>query len=332
MDNFCLDLDNGDSGERIGALKDRNCLSRGSQSIGALKADNYEDGMYTGSNVVQLPRAEHAHVACEDNLKFMRPLRDESMQLIVTSPPYNIGKSYERRSRLEDYIQQQTQVISECVRLLGNNGSLCWQVGNHVDCGEVFPLDIMLYPVFKHHGLKLRNRIVWRFGHGLHCSKRFSGRYETILWFTKSDDYVFNLDAVRVPSKYPGKKHFKGPKRGQLSGNPLGKNPEDVWDIPNVKFNHVEKTIHPCQFPIELVERLVLALSNPGDSVFDPYMGVGSTVCAALKNNRNGYGCDVVAEYVDVTWQRIHALRSGSLQARERGKPVYDPSKPRGGH
>ncbi len=191
---------------------------------------------------------------------------------------------------------------------------------------------MVLYPVFKNHGLMLRNRIVWQLGHGLHCSKRFSGRHETILWFTKTDDYVFNLDAVRVPSKYPGKRHFKGPKRGELSGNPLGKNPSDVWDIPNVKSNHVEKTIHPCQFPVELVERLVLSMTLPGDAVFDPYMGVGSAVVAALKHERVGYGCDIVQDFVNVALQRVEELRSGTLRTREMGKPVYDPTKPKGGH
>jgi len=254
------------------------------------------------------------------------------MQLIVSSPPYNIGKSYERKRELEEYVSQQSQVISECIRLLSPRGSLCWQVGNHVNDGEIFPLDIVLYPVFKSHGLTLRNRIVWQFGHGLHCSKRFSGRHETILWFTKTEDYVFNLDVVRVPSKYPGKKYFKGPKRGELSGNPLGKNPADVWDIPNVKSNHVEKTIHPCQFPVELVERLVLAMTNHGDAVFDPYMGVGSTVVAALKRGRVGYGCDIVQDYVNVALQRVEELRSGTLRTREMGKPIYDPTKPGGGH
>ncbi|MFT3790898.1 MAG: site-specific DNA-methyltransferase [Rudaea sp.] len=275
------------------------------------------------------PRAD---IACADNLGYMRPLKNESMQLIVTSPPYNIGKSYESRRELEEYVSQQSQVISECVRLLSPTGSLCWQVGNHVDDGEVFPLDLILYPLFKNHGLKLRNRIVWHFGHGLHCSKRFSGRHETILWFSKTDDYVFNLDPVRVPSKYPGKKHFKGPRRGELSGNPLGKNPSDVWDIPNVKSNHVEKTIHPCQFPVELVERLVLAMTHPGDAVFDPYMGVGSTIVAALMHDRVGYGCDTVQKYVDVARQRIDDLLAGTLRTREMGKPVYDPTKPGGGH
>lgn len=279
-----------------------------------------------------IPASRNVKMARQDNLTFMRPLPDGMMHLIVTSPPYNIGKRYERRSPLDAYIQAQAQVISECVRLLSDRGSLCWQVGNHVDNGEIFPLDIVLYPIFREHGLKLRNRIVWHFEHGLHCSKRFSGRYETILWFTKSDDYIFDLDPVRVPSKYPGKKYFKGPKAGQLSGNPLGKNPSDVWVIPNVKNNHVEKTVHPCQFPVELVERLVLSMTREGDNVFDPYMGVGSSVIAAIKNDRSGYGCDVDKDYVDIAWERVHMLRAGFLKTRPMGKPVYDPNLPNGGH
>ena len=173
--------------------------------------------------VARLAVDRQAHMACVDNLDFMRTLKSCSMMLIVTSPPYNIGKSYERRRSLESYVNDQAQVISECVRLLNRRGSLCWQVGNHVQDGEVFPLDVILYHVFKDHGLKLRNRIVWHFEHGLHCSKRLSGRHETIMWFTKGDDYTFNLDTIRVPSKYPNKKYFKGPKVGQLSGNPSAK-------------------------------------------------------------------------------------------------------------
>lgn len=283
--------------------------------------------------VVRLQRDRDVEIACADNLAFMRPLQDESQNLIVTSPPYNLGKAYERRGSLESYLANQTRVIAECVRLLAPDGSLCWQTGNHISKeGEVVPLDILLYPIFKSHGLILRNRIVWHFEHGLHCTKRFSGRHETILWFTKSDRYVFNVDAVRVPSKYPNKRAFKGPKRGELSGNPLGKNPGDVWIIPNVKSNHIEKTIHPCQFPVELVERLVLSMTRTGDSVLDPYMGVGSSVIAAIKHGRIGLGCDTESRYVDIAWDRIHALRSGNLRVRPMGKPVYDPKLPKGGH
>lgn len=273
-----------------------------------------------------------AVMACQDNMPFMRGLGDETMKLVVTSPPYNIGKAYERRSLLQSYVQEQQLVIKECVRLLHPSGSLCWQVGNHVQDGEIIPLDTLLYPLFKKHDLRLRNRIVWHFEHGLHCSRRLSGRYETINWWTKTNDYTFHLDPIRVPSKYPGKRHFKGPNVGKLSGNPKGKNPSDVWIIPNVKNNHVEKTIHPCQFPVELVERLVLSMTDAGDAVLDPYMGVGTSVVAALKHGREGYGCDNVSEYVDIARQRVADLRTGVLRTRPMGKPVYNPSRPNGGH
>ena len=273
-----------------------------------------------------------AVMACQDNMDFMAGLPDESMKLVVTSPPYNLGKLYEKRTRLESYVRGQERVIAECVRLLSPSGSLCWQTGNYVDRGEVFPLDAVLYPIFKEHGLRFRNRIVWHFEHGLHCTRRLSGRYETISWFTKGDDYTFNLDPIRVPAKYPGKRHFKGPNAGKLSGNPKGKNPGDVWVFPNVKNNHVEKTVHPCQFPVELVERLVLSLTEPGDSVLDPYMGVGTTVVGALMHGRRGYGCDVVEQYVEIARERVAALLDGSLRTRPMGKPVYDPSKTNGGH
>ena len=170
------------------------------------------------ASIRKLQRDHQAFMSCEDNLTYMRPLKAGSMQLIVTSPPYNIGKTYEKRSPLEAYVAQQAQVISECVRLLDERGSLCWQVGNHVQNGEIFPLDMVLYPVFREHGLRMRNRIIWHFEHGLHCTKRLSGRYETILWFTKGDDYTFNLDPIRVPSKYPGKKAFQRAEGGTAIG------------------------------------------------------------------------------------------------------------------
>jgi adenine-specific DNA-methyltransferase len=289
-------------------------------------------GTSSADQVVRLEADADAVIACADNAAFLRPIPDASIKLVVTSPPYNLGKSYERRAAMDEYIRTQAQVIAECVRVLRHDGSLCWQVGNHVQDGEIVPLDIVVYDLIRAHGLKLRNRIVWHFEHGLHCTKRLSGRYETVLWFTRGDAYTFNLDAIRVPSKYPQKKHFKGPRIGELSGHPLGKNPGDVWVIPNVKSNHVEKTIHPCQFPVELVERLVLALTEPGDSVLDPYLGVGSSVVAAIKHGRRGYGCDVVKEYVDIAWARVHQLRAGKLETRPMGKPVYDPRLPRGGH
>ena len=260
-----------------------------------------------------------------DTLQLLPTIPSDSIRLIVTSPPYNLGKSYETRVDLDTYLSEQEKVIEECVRVLADDGSICWQVGNYVKNGEIIPLDIMLYPLFASRGLRLRNRIVWHFGHGLHTTKRFSGRYEVILWFTKSDHYVFNLDPIRVPQKYPGKKHFKGPRKGELSGNPLGKNPTDVWEIPNVKANHIEKTIHPCQFPVELVERLVLGLTNENDWVLDPFMGVGSTAIAALIHHRKVLGAEIMPDYVQITKNRVHQAEIGQLKIRPMDRPVYQP-------
>lgn len=151
--------------------------------------------------------------ACNDSLAFTKKLPDNCVQLIITSPPYNIGKEYETRVSIAEYLKRQKLIIEELIRVLSHRGSLCWQVGNYIEKGEVYPLDIYYYNIFKNIGLRLRNRIIWHFEHGLHARKKFSGRYETILWFTKGDDYTFNLDDVRVPPKYPGKRYYKGEKK-----------------------------------------------------------------------------------------------------------------------
>ena len=269
----------------------------------------------------------HAVVYHGSCLELLKDIPDGTIQLIVTSPPYNIGKEYEKRLKLNEYVQQQASVIKECTRALSKHGSICWQVGNYVDKGSIIPIDTALYPIFHDLGLKMRNRIIWHFEHGLHCSRRFSGRYETIMWFTKSEEYVFNLDPVRVPQKYPGKKYFKGPKAGQYSCNPLGKNPGDLWIIPNVKNNHIEKTDHPCQFPVELIERLVLSMSNEGDWVLDPFLGTGTSIIAAIRHGRRAVGAETVEKYVDLAKKRIQQEIDGILRTRSMNKPVYDPQQ-----
>lgn len=263
-----------------------------------------------------------------DCLEFLPTIPNESVDLVVTSPPYNLGKDYERSLDLDTYVCQQAAVIAQCARVLSPKGSLCWQVGNYVDNGRIEPLDILLYPKFRECHLALRNRIIWHFGHGLHASRRFSGRYEVILWFTKSDRYIFNLDAVRTPQKYPRKKHFKGPRKGQFSGHPLGKNPSDLWEIPNVKANHIEKTDHPCQFPVELVERLVLALTHQGSLVLDPFCGVGSTAIAALMHGRKALCAEIMPQYLKIARRRIEQAQQGELKIRPMKRAIHDPDAP----
>jgi DNA modification methylase len=298
-----------------------------------------QNGLWTPTIAESFDPNAEAVVLAGNSEETLKMLPRGSMKLIITSPPYNIGKAYERPAALSEYLKNLTPIVDQLIRVLAEDGSLCWQVGNYVENSEIFPLDIFYYPYFKERGLKLRNRIVWYFDHGLHASKRFSGRYEVLLWFTKSDEYTFNLDSVRVPSKYPGKTNYKpGKDYGKPSGNPLGKNPSDIWKliqheweqglwcIPNVKANHPEKTIHPCQFPIELVERCVLALTNPGDWVLDPFSGVGSAILAAVRRGRKGIGCEREEQYSQIAHQRIMDFYNGSLGYRPLGKQIHQPT------
>jgi len=278
-----------------------------------------------------------------DALQVLDLIKDNSCRLAVTSPPYNIGKEYERsrRQTLDEYLDWLAPIIDKICAKIMVDGHLCWQTGNYVRNGEVFPLDYFFYGLITKRGFRLRNRIIWHFNFGLHATKRFSGRYETLLWFTKSDRYYFQLEPVRVPQLYPGKRysHARGNKAGSPSGNPKGKNPTDfwvfepkaafgeeaIWELPNVKANHPEKTIHPCQFPSELVERCVLALTAPGDTVLDPFVGAGTSVIAAAKHGRRGIGIDQSIEYIDLARRRLAALHVGTLTTRPLGKPIRRP-------
>lgn len=251
-------------------------------------------------------------------------LAPNSIDLIVTSPPYFVGKEYDVSKSWEDFRAEILKVTPLLLKALKPGGSICWQVGNHVQNGEVTPLDALLVVDMKSFpAITLRNRIIWTFGHGTHASKRFSGRHETILWYTKGKKSFFNLDNFRVPQKYPGKRHYKGPKKGKLSGNPLGKNPGDVWDlaeiwkIPNVKAKHIEKTSHPCQFPTALIRRLIKGLTPENATVLDPYVGSGSAGVAALLEHRNFIGCDISSKYIEIAKQRLTSVTLGNAEIRE---------------
>jgi adenine-specific DNA-methyltransferase len=268
-----------------------------------------------------------AHLEVRDAFEFLAELPAGSADLIVSSPPYCMGKEYDTSVSVQDFKADHRRLAPLLIRALKEGGSVCWQVGHHVQNGVVVPLDAVVYPIFAaQKGLFLRNRVVWTFGHGVHASRRFSGRHETILWFTKGHDYEFNLDAVRVPQKYPGKRHYKGPNKGQWSGNPLGKNPSDVWEIPNVKSRHVEKAAHPCQFPVALIQRLIRALVRPDGLVVDPFMGSGTSAVAAALEDCRFAGCDVEIKYVDIARRRIEEVERGNHNYRPLDRPIFSPS------
>ena len=258
-----------------------------------------------------------------DCMKYLKKIPDNSVQLIITSPPYNIGQEYEKKISLAEYLSFQKRVIRECDRILKPNGSICWQVGNYKDKGENIPLDILLYPIFKEFKLELRNRIIWHFEGGLGSNRRFYKRYETILWFVKSRHHIFNIDPLRLPRIYHQK---KDKKTGKLKGNPLGKNPGDVWDIPLVNNFHIEKSSHPCQYPVGLVERLILALSNKGDIVVDPFIGSGTTAVASLLHKRKCIGIEKESKYIKTAQERLAKVFSGNYQYKSYLNPILFPN------
>lgn len=266
-----------------------------------------------------------------DCLSLLKEIPDETIDLIITSPPYCMKKAYENPSDdINTFKETHNRIFDDIYRILKPGGSICWQVGYHVNDASIIPLDYLIYNIFteKNEKLKyplvLRNRIIWTFGHGLNSTQRFSGRHETILWFTKGEKYEFNLDSVRVPQKYPGKRYYKGDRKGELSGNPLGKNPSDVWDIPNVKANHIEKTDHPCQFPVVIPQRLIKALTSEKDVVLDPFMGSGTTALAALLEDRKFIGSEIQIDYYDISKNRVLDALKGIIKVRE-DKPVMLP-------
>lgn len=266
-------------------------------------------------------------------LNLMTKLPNESVDLVVTSPPYCMGKAYEdSHDDIDTFKQQHMSIFDELYRIMKPGGSICWQVGYHVSEKCVVPLDYIVYNIFstesakREHHFILRNRILWTFGHGLNSSTRFSGRHEIILWFTKGQQCIFNLDEVRVPQKYPGKLSYKGPNKGKLSGNPLGKNPSDVWEIPNVKAKHIEKTGHPCQFPVAIPQRLIRALAPKNGLVFDPFMGSCTTGVSSIIEGRRFIGAEIKKDYYDIAIERISDAINGNAKTRE-DKPVMKPNE-----
>lgn len=254
----------------------------------------------------QLRAVEHLDTIYPgDCLELLQDLPDASVDLVVSSPPYNIGKAYESKRALSVYLEEQKVVLAECARVLSSKGSIFWQVGSFSHKGMLVPLDVKVFPILEELDLIPRNRIVWVRPHGLHARNKFSARHETILWFTKSNDYVFHLDDIRVPQKYQNKKAWTGDSKGELTCHPDGKNPGDIWLFQNVKHNHEEQTIHPCQFPEDLIARIVLAVTDEGDTVLDPYIGTGTVAVVARDRGRHFLGAEMDEKYFSVATRRL---------------------------
>lgn len=231
------------------------------------------------------------------------------VSLIATSPPYNVGKAYGNGASGDQmrhlyYLGWLMQIVSESARVLKEGGVLALQVGStRTDRDEIVPIDLLVHDFVMKSGLTFQNRIVWTIPHGLTPSRRLSGRHETIMIYSKGAPAHFNADAARTPQKQPGKRAYKGPNKGSLSGHPFGAWPSDVWSVANVGHNSPEKTGHPAQMPIEIARRLINLYTMPGDLIIDPFAGSGTTAAAAIETGRCFSGCDLF--YEDMRAERL---------------------------
>jgi len=230
-----------------------------------------------------------------------------SVDLCVTSPPYNIGKEYERPLPLDSYIRWVGEWATEVARVLKPNGSFWLNLGYVPvpERGKAVPLAYLLWDKVP---LYLVQEVVWHYGAGVAGRHYFSPRNEKFLFFVKDpDDYTFNLDDVRDPDvKYPNQK-----KNGRLKCNVLGKNPTDVWHFPKVTSGQQrasrERTPHPAQFPEAVIDRIVKVSSNPGELVLDPFSGSGTTALVSCRNKRQAIGIELRPDYVEIAEARVLA-------------------------
>lgn len=254
-----------------------------------------------------------------DVLDYLDAVPSESARLVLTSCPYNLGKPYGEGASADTmrhvyFMGWLMQIVSEASRILVDGGTLFLQVGSTRDENDtIVPLDVLLFEAVQKTGMTFQSRVAWIVPHGLTPKRRLSERYETALVFSKGPIGVFNPTPARVPQKQPGKRAFKGPNKGQLSGNPFGAFPSNVWEIPNIGHNNGERTGHPAQFPLELARRAVMLYSNPGDLVIDPFSGSGTTHVACRENGRSFSGCDLF--YEDIRARRLAAVSMNAVTA-----------------
>lgn len=240
-----------------------------------------------------------------DCIKLMNKLEKPLIDLTITSPPYNIGKEYEKIMRVNQYVDWSAEWMNCVHRVTNRNGAFWLNLGyfkvSKKGCAVPIP-----YVLWDRSSFYFLQEIVWHYGAGVATRKLFSPRNEKFLWYVKNPSkYTFNLDAIRDKKvQYPNQQ-----KNGRLKVNPNGKNPTNVWSIPKVTSGNgrasKERTKHPSQFPLHVIDRIVKACSKKNQVVLDPFLGSGTVAVAALSNERLAVGCDTNKAYLKIAKNRI---------------------------
>jgi len=240
-----------------------------------------------------------------DCRKLIKKLKDNSIRMAVTSPPYNLGKNYGLYTdnvHIEEWKSLIDSITKEIYRVLTPDGSFFLNVSPIPDrkTKEIIPLGSIAWEIIKKNGFYLRNMIVWHFNNMQNCTIRLSGRWENILWCVKDlKNYVFNLEDIKIPVITKNDKRFD-PNRGR--------NPTDVWYFDRVnnmtkKKLGIEKA--PCVYPLPMIERIIRMSTNKGDWVLDPFVGSGTTLVAAKRLGRNAIGFEIDEGYREIIEKRL---------------------------
>lgn len=259
---------------------------------------------------------EHVLIFNKECVSGMNLIESEIFDLIVTSPPYNIGKEYEKNLPIDEYIKWTKEWVNAVYSVTKPEGAFLFNLGyvSYSSKAKAIPLPYLIWNVVP---FFLIQEIVWNYGAGVAGRKFLSPRNEKWLWYVKDEhQYTFNLDDIRDPDvKYPKQK-----KNGKLRCNTLGKNPSDVWQIAKVTSgtdrSSPERTSHPAQFPTDLIDRVIKGFSNPGDLILDPFMGSGSTAVSAIKNGRKSVGFEIREDYCEIIARRIDYMLAEEEQRK----------------
>jgi adenine-specific DNA-methyltransferase len=240
------------------------------------------------------------------------------VNLTITSPPYNIGKEYEAPQEVSEYVEWCSSWMQAIHSATASHGAFWLNLGYFevLEKGLCVPIPYLLWDRSPFY---LLQEVVWHYGAGVSTRKRLAPRNEKWLFFVKDPKhYTFNLDEIRDPNvKYPNQR-----RNGKLRCNPLGKNPSDVWEFPKVttgrQRSSKERTDHPAQFPLRVVERIVRGCSSLGDVVLDPFAGSGSAGIAAAAFGRVFVGIEIEKRYCEMAGERLGEFNRERAQELEK--------------
>lgn len=245
---------------------------------------------------------------CGDAIEELKKIPDKSINLIVTDPPYNLNKDYgnnQDKLEFEEYLEFSRAWLKEAKRVLTDDGTLYVFMGMRYIS--------YIYTILEQElGMTFNSWITWFYTQGIGKTKGFSPRHDDILMFTKhSKKFVFNLDLIRVPQKYY-----------RSVNNMRGANPGNVWEFSHMHYCNKNRKKHPTQKPEGLYERMILASSNEGDTILDPFVGSGTLLRVCQQTGRKGIGIDINPDYIEMTKERLQEPFNGFDSIDERMKRV----------